>query len=220
MKIPTAVLLGASGLIGSALLKILLEDAAVEKVRILVRHPLDMHHPKLEMKVIDFNDLNQFREAVGKGDCLFCCIGTTLKKVNGNMEAYRKIDYAIPVNAAKFGVEAGFKKFLIVSAIGAKEGSSNFYLNLKGEVEKAISALPFEMAGIFQPSILLGERKEKRTGERIAQLLMPVISFLCIGSLQKYKPIRATKVAESMANVAKGTAKGIHIFRWKEMMER
>src|SRR4051794_15151096 len=167
MQSQTAVVVGATGLIGSSVVETLLNDTTFEKVRILVRKTLAVTNPKLEVQVVDFNNINELSEKIGKGDSIFCCVGTTQKKVKGDLEAYRKVDHDIPVNTAKIGLAKGFRKYLLVSSVGANEKASNFYLKLKGEVEKEIAAMPFESIHIFQPSMLMGERKEVRLGELI-----------------------------------------------------
>jgi uncharacterized protein YbjT (DUF2867 family) len=149
----TAVVIGATGLIGSNVLQKLLRDDAFNKVRILIRQPIALTHAKLQAEIIDFTDLKEYKAKLGEGDSIFCCVGTTQKKVKGDRDAYRQVDYNIPVNAAKLGKEAGFKNYLLVSAVGANPTSNNFYLKLKGEVERDIAALNFNGFHIFQPSI-------------------------------------------------------------------
>src|SRR5437870_4296873 len=109
MRPLTAVVLGATGLIGEQLVAEMLTDNAFEKVRILVRRPVNITNPKLEVQTVNFDNLAEFREKLGKGDCIFCCIGTTQKQVKGDKTAYRKVDFDISVNAAKMAKHAGFK---------------------------------------------------------------------------------------------------------------
>ncbi|MBA4139442.1 MAG: NAD(P)H-binding protein, partial [Segetibacter sp.] len=160
----TAIVLGATGLIGGQLVERLLNDDDFEKVKILVRRPVELANKKLEVQIVNFDNLADFRAKLGSGDCIFCCIGTTQKQVKGDKTAYRKVDFDIPVNAAKMGKDAGFKKYLLVSSVGAKASARNFYLKLKGEVEKAIAEQHFESFHVFRPSMLLGDRKEVRLG--------------------------------------------------------
>ncbi len=206
-----AVVLGATGLIGADLLRQLLADREFEKVRILVRRPVEPQDTKLETRVIDFNDPVQFREAVGSGDVMFSCIGTTNKKVKGDQDAYRKIDYDIPVHAATFAAASGFQKFLMISSAGANLKSSNFYLRLKGEVEEAVATIGIPSIAIFRPGFLIGNRKEKRTGEELMKSLMPVLSFLFIGPLKKYRPVKAEDLAAHMIAFSKTEWKGVAI---------
>ncbi len=214
-----AVVIGATGLIGQSLVIKLLEDDAYGSVKILVRRSYDIVHPKLSACVVDFSDLNSFQHGLGSGDALFCCIGTTQKKVNGDKTAYRKIDYDIAVNAARFAKTNGFNQYLLVSSVGANTKASGFYLQLKGSIEHAISSIGFTSFHIFQPSFLLGDRKEFRIGELIMKLAMKGLSFLFTGSLRKYKAIEASVVAESMMNIAKKGITGEHIYLYDSMME-
>lgn len=195
-----ATVIGATGLIGSYLLELLLKDDRFDSVRVLVRRPFEPDHPKLEKKLVDFTDAESFRLALEGSDLVFCSIGTTQKKVKGDKEAYRKIDYDITVNAARFCKLNGYETFVFVSSVGANSKSNNFYLKLKGEIEDAVRAVGLRHVHIMQPSLLLGDRKESRLGEKIAQWVMPVISFLIP---KKYRPIHARKVAEMMINAAK-----------------
>lgn len=217
MQAKTAVLLGATGLTGNYLLSLLLEDTRYEKVRIIVRKSINQPHPKLEESIVDFKNESAFREAIGMGDVIFCCIGTTMKNVNGDKVLYRQIDYDIAVNAAKFGAESRFSDYLLISAVGANANSSNFYIKLKGEVENAIAGFPYTSIYIFRPSLLMGSRKENRTGEKIFQAIMPAFSFLMVGALQKYKPIHITTLAKAMLNAPFTNNKGVHIEEYQQI---
>lgn len=218
MNEQAAVILGASGLTGNHLLNEILKDEHFSSVKILVRTKLSINHPKLQQVIVDFNDLEDYRNKFGKGDCIFCCIGTTQRKVKGDKAAYEKTDRDIPLNAARIGVANGFKKFLVVSSAGADRSSSNFYLRLKGKTENDIKQFLFESISIFRPSMLLGKRYESRPGERIAQLVMQALSFLFVGPFKKYHPVNAKDVAKAMIAESKKTNPGIHILEYKEIM--
>lgn len=217
MQRQTAVILGATGMVGGLLLQQLLQNDQFSSVRILVRKPVDIWHPRLEVKQVQFDDAESFKDGIGKGDSIFCCVGTTQKKVKNDKTAYRKVDYDIPVTAAQMAVNNGFSKYLLVSAIGANPNSANFYLQLKGSVEEDISSLPFESIHIFRPSLLMGYRKEKRTGEKFAQVVMPAISWAMIGPLRKYRPITGEKVAKAMMKAALSPATGLHVYQYDQM---
>lgn len=169
--------------------------------------------------MVNFDSHKEFRSKLGSGDCIFCCIGTTQNKVKGDKNAYRKVDFDIPVNAAKMGKDAGFKNYLLVSSVGANARSSNFYLQLKGEVEKKIAELNFASFHVFRPSILLGERKEFRLGEIIGKSVIQMISGLFLGNLRKYKGIKAADVAKAMIAAAKSHKKGMLTYHYNEMMK-
>lgn len=214
----TAAVLGATGLVGENLVQQLLKDPAFSKVRILVRSQVNLSHPKLEVQVTDFNNPAEYRNKLGEGNCIFCCIGTTQKKVSGNKNKYRSIDVDIPVNAARMGKDAGFTKYLLVSAVGANAHASNFYLKLKGEVENEIAAIHFDSFHVFRPSVLLGKRKEFRLAEIIAKGAMQIISGLFVGKFKKLKGIEASDVAKTMVAAAKSDRKGMFKHHYEEMI--
>ncbi|MGN6418574.1 MAG: NAD(P)H-binding protein [Pseudobacter sp.] len=217
MQTQTAVIIGATGMVGGLLLQQLLQNDQFSSVRILVRKPVPIIHPKLEVKQVNFDDVESFNDGLGKADIVFCCVGTTQKKVKNDKTAYRKVDYDIPVTAAQMAAKNGFKKYLLVSAVGANPNSANFYLQLKGSVEEDISILPFDSIHIFRPSLLTGDRQEKRTAEKIAGIIMPALSWLMVGPLRKYKPISAKQVAISMMKAALSTENGIHVYHYDNM---
>lgn len=219
MQPMNAVVLGATGLIGEQLTQQLLNDSAFSKVRILVRKPVNLSHPKLEVEIVNFENPAAFRNKLGQGNCIFCCVGTTQKKVKGDKVAYRKVDFDIPVNAAKIANDAGFTNYLLVSAVGANAHASNFYLKLKGKVEDEIAALHFDSFHTFRPSVLLGERKEFRFGEIIAKGVIRMISGLFFGNLRKYKEINASAVAKAMIAAAKSDAKGMFVHHYDDMIK-
>lgn len=217
MQRQTAVVLGATGMVGGILLQQLLQNDQFSTVRILVRHPLHFQHPKLEIKQVNFNDAESFEDTLGEGDSLFCCVGTTQKKVNNDKTAYRKVDYDIPVTAAQLAAKHHFSKYLLISAVGASPNSGNFYLQLKGSVEEDISTLPFDSIHIFRPSLLLGHRKEKRGAEKLMQSVLPAISWMMVGPMRKYRPIEAGKVAEAMVNAALSDTKGLQVYEYDKL---
>jgi uncharacterized protein YbjT (DUF2867 family) len=214
----TAVVLGATGFIGEQLVQQLLNDPAFSKVRILVRRPVELSHPKLDAVTVDFNLTMDYKNKLGQGDCIFCCIGTTQKQVKGDNALYRKIDFDIPVFAAKFGLNAGFKKYLLVSSVGANASSKNFYLRLKGEVENAIAAVGYPAFHVFRPSMLLGKRKEFRLAETIGKGIMQGLSFLFVGALKKYRGIQGADVAKAMVAAAKTDVRGKQMYEYNEMI--
>jgi uncharacterized protein YbjT (DUF2867 family) len=214
----TAVVLGATGLIGEQLVQQLLNDPAFSKVRILVRRPVQLSHPKLEVQLTDFGNLVEYQKKLGQGDCIFCCIGTTNKKVKGDKNLYRTIDYDIPVNAGTIGKVAGFAKYLLVSSVGANAASATFYLRLKGEVEQPLSAMNFRSFHVFRPSMLVGKRKEVRPGEIAGMAIMKVLSLLLVGGLKKYRAIEASTVARAMVVAAKADDEGMIVHHYHDMI--
>jgi uncharacterized protein YbjT (DUF2867 family) len=217
MRDAIAIVIGATGQTGELLTEELLNDNAFQKVRVLTRKPIAKSHDKLESVIVNFGSLSELKKAMGEGDIIFSCIGTTMKNVHGERDLYRSIDFDINVNAAKLGYENGFMKFVLMSAVGANPASSNFYLRLKGETEEAIAAIPFASIHIMQPSLLLGRRKENRGGEQIVQLFSKAISILLVGRLQKYRPIASAAVANAMIAASKLTTNGVHRYEYAEM---
>jgi uncharacterized protein YbjT (DUF2867 family) len=213
----TATIIGATGLIGGYLLEELLQDNYYDIVRILIRRTLELTHPKLEKKLVDFNDAESFRLALEGSDVVFCAIGTTQKKVKGDKEAYRKVDYDITVNAAKFCKLNGCETFVFVSAVGANSKSNNFYLKLKGEVEEAVKAVGLKSVHTMRPSVLFGDRKEFRLGEKMSKVIMSVFSFLIPS---KYKAIHGRDVAKSMISLTTKGKEGFHIYEYKAIKRK
>lgn len=204
-------------MIGGYLVEQLQQNSAIETIRVLVRRPVQFAHSKVEVKLVNFADPESFKLAIDGSDVVFCAVGTTQKKVKGDKEAYRKVDYDIPLQAARFCAETGCQKFLLVSSVGANSKSNNFYLKLKGEVEDDINLLPLKMIAIFRPSMLLGARKESRPAEKIGQVIMPVFSFLLSGSWCKYKPIHARDVAAAMIRASLQHNEGIYLYEYNRM---
>jgi uncharacterized protein YbjT (DUF2867 family) len=211
----TATLIGATGLIGGQILQQLLEDPDFANIKVLVRRPFDLTHPKVQLILLDFADEATYQAAIAGSDVVFCSVGTTLKQVNSDMVAYKKIDYDIPVNAARFCAATACPKFLLVSSIGADSQSRNFYLKLKGEVEDKVGSLGLPTVSIFRPSMLLGQRAEFRLGEKIGQVLMRALGFLIPA---QYKAIDVKTVAKAMVAVAKKDTVGVQFYTYAEMM--
>ena len=206
----TALLLGASGLIGGHCLELLLADKDYGQITILVRKLLPQTHPKLTQRIINFDRITEAADAFQVQD-VFCCLGTTIKTA-GSQEAFRQVDFTYPVESARLAMQQGAAQFLLVSSLGADAKSSVFYSRTKGEVERAIAASDLSSVQIFRPSLLLGQRAEVRTGEVMAEKISRALSFLLLGPLRKYRPIEARAVAAAMIAIAKQQPAGIHIY--------
>lgn len=211
-----ATLVGASGLVGSHLLKQLLNDPQFSEVRVLVRKTLAFQHQKLSESIVDFNDETSFSNALLDGSVVFSCIGTTNKKVGGDLEAYRKIDFDITVNAANYAHQKQCTHFIFISAIGADKHSSNSYLKLKGEIESNIISQHLPRVFAIRPSLLIGARNEFRFGEKIGQLIMPIFNFLIP---YRYKAIRAENVAKKMISLSHSTSLGFQVIEGKSLFQ-
>lgn len=202
----TAVLAGSTGLIGNHLLELLLADTAYDKVIALSRKPLAKRHSKLENVLVNLDEWAKLKEL--KTDDVFCCLGTTIKQAK-TKEAFRKVDFEYPVELAKALKQNGAVTFLLVSALGADKNSGIFYNQVKGEVEAAIGELAYPTTHIFRPSLLLGDRKEQRSGEDAAKVFYKIFGWLIP---QKYKGIEAVKVARAMVAEAKSGKQGQHVY--------
>ncbi len=205
----TAIVTGATGLIGNLLVQALLKDDTYERVRAIVRKPLPIQHPRLENVVVSFSDDRALAEAL-RGDVLFCCIGTTIKKA-GSQAAFTAVDYGIPVKTGGIALRNGVTQYHLISAVGANARSSNFYLRTKGQTEEALIQMGFPALFLYRPSLLMGDRKEVRFGEQVAQLFLPVFKFLMRGSWRKYRPVKAATVAAAMMANARSGAAGVKV---------
>jgi uncharacterized protein YbjT (DUF2867 family) len=192
----TALIAGSTGLIGSQLLKMLLESDRYSKVIALTRNDLPAH-PKLEILKIQFDQLTEWDNKLGADD-IFCCLGTTMAKA-GSRENFYQVDFFYPLLIAKISHTRGARQYMLVSALGANPESSIYYNRVKGEIEQAIREVPFTTVHIFRPSLLLGPREEKRSTENAAKIFYQIFGFLIP---RKYKAIQSAKVARAMLAMA------------------
>lgn len=207
MKSKIALVLGATGLVGEKLINLLTKDDYYESIILLNRRQVGYQNPKIKEKVVDFEDIESLIKQVNVND-IFCCIGTTIKKA-GSKEAFEKVDFDIPVAMGKIAERSGVKNFIVISSLGADEKSNNFYSSVKGRMENKMMQYKLQHLTILRPSLLLGKRDEKRTGEGIAQIIFSLFGILMIGPLKKYKAISAQKVAAAMIYYAKNPAETI-----------
>ena len=191
-----AIVAGASGLIGGHLLEILLEADTYNEVLILVRKKIDFTHPKLTQLITDFDQIENHSPSI-TGDAVFSCLGTTRSKTPDRNEYYR-IDHDYPLRLAKMAKANGVKQFHLVSSIGANPNSGTFYIRLKGETERDISALNFYSSFMYEPSMLTGREYETRYGEVFFEGLFKVVNHLLIGNWKKYRSVSGAAVAGAM----------------------
>ena len=196
----TALIAGATGLVGNELLKLLIASDEYETVYSVTRKPANLTSDKLKEFQIDFNDLDKLR-LPSPPHHVFCTLGTTIKKAK-TKENFRKVDYDYVVKLASLAKSFGTEKFLVVSSLGANAKSSIFYSRVKGEMENAIHDLNLPQTFVFRPSLLMGDRSEKRAGEKTAIAVYKVLDPLFIVKLKKYKGIRIEKVAKAMIETA------------------
>lgn len=205
----SALVAGASGLVGHRVVDRLLRDPAYTRVVVLARRPLDIEHPQLTTIITDFGDLAALGAALAVDD-VFCCLGTTLRAA-GSKEAFADVDYRMVVDLARATHAAGAQQFIVISAVGASEHALAYYSRVKGRMEAAVRAVGFEAVHIVRPSLLLGERREFRRGEAYAQRFAPLLAKLAAGPLQRYRPVQADEVAEAMLRLALRGERGAHV---------
>jgi uncharacterized protein YbjT (DUF2867 family) len=191
-----ALIFGSTGLIGNLLLKELVSSEIYSGIRIFVRQPAGTKEPKVEEVTIDFSALDIFSKVI-MGDDLFICVGTTIKKA-GSVKKMEEIDRDLPVRIASIASTNGVKRVAVVSSLGASASSQNYYLRIKGEMEDGIMKQNFETIAVVRPSMLLGERKEKRAGETAGKIIMKIFRPLLTGKLRKYRAIHGRDVARAM----------------------
>lgn len=197
----TAVVFGSTGLVGKELVKVLLSSESYDKVVAVARRRQDIADPKLEqVEISDFTNLIKVQDKLDAA-VYFCCIGTTMKTA-GSKEAFRKVDFEIPKQIAILADQLSINYMVVISSLGAKAVSSNFYLKTKGEMEETVRHIYHGNLKIVRPSLLMGKRSEFRFGERFAVFFMKVFGWLFIGPLKKYKGISAENVALAMIRTA------------------
>ena len=212
----TALVFGSSGLVGGHLLNQLIKNDNYNKIKIFVRSEPKNHNPKVEIIKIDFNNLENHKEDI-KGDDCFFCIGTT-KQNSPDKNEYRRVELDIPKEIAQIAKSNSLSSFVFVSSGFADPKNSGDYLKFKGQVEEELKKLSFQKLGIVRPSFLLGDRKEKRIGEKIGILIFKLLSPLFVGPLKKMKPIHSEKVAKAMINICNNEHSKV-IFESNEIVE-
>lgn len=204
----TAIVFGATGLVGNLLLEELEACNAYSTIRIFVRQPTGITIPGMEEIVTDFTDPKNLSGQLW-GDDLFICLGTTIRKA-GSVANMEKIDRDLPVTVASIAHDNGAKRIAVVSSIGANPSSRNYYLRIKGEMEEGIKKIGFSTTVIVRPSMLLGDRKELRAGEMAGKVFMKAVRPLLTGKMKKYRAIHGRDVAKGMIALIQSES-GIHI---------
>ena len=212
----SALLFGASGLVGGHVLNQLISNNNYSKIKLFVRSSINISDPKIEIIQTDFNNLENHREDI-KGDDCFFCIGTT-KKNSPDKNEYKRVELEVPKQIAKIAKSNLVNSFVFISSGYADPKSSGDYLKFKGEVEEELKRLNFPKLGIMRPSFLLGDRKEKRIGEKIGIFVFKLLSPLFLGPLKKMKPIHSATVAKAMIAITQNDSSKI-IFESNEISE-
>jgi uncharacterized protein YbjT (DUF2867 family) len=210
-----ASVFGATGLVGSRLIEYLKKDPDFVQVNLVVRSPIKLNAKKIKIHKINLFKKSEIFKTLKTSKVVFLSIGTTMSKVKGDIDRYERIDFGITKDVADSCKELGVDKLILVSSSGADLNSKSFYLKLKGKIEKYVSNINLKSVSIIRPSLLLGKRNEKRFGEKLAQMILPKISFLMPS---KYKPISAEKVAKAMIQLSKTDSEGVKIFNYAEII--
>ena len=209
-------LFGPTGLIGNDILKLLENDSDFENINVVSRRHVELKSKKSTLNIIDFKDFNSYLNVIDGSDVVLAAIGTTQSKVGFNKKKYREIDFDIISNAVKACKEKNVKHFSFVSSAGADINNKSFYLKLKGEIEKEVESKQLSSSTVYRPSLLLGNRKENRFGEKVAQILIPLISFFFPDN---YKPIKASDVARAMVTESKKIKTGFKIYHYRDILK-
>jgi uncharacterized protein YbjT (DUF2867 family) len=205
-----AIIAGSTGLIGSKLLQILLREPFYDEVLILVRKKIDLQHQKLTQLVVDFDQLDTYAHAIN-GHALFSCLGSTNAKTPDKV-IYRRIDHDYPVQLGQLALQNGIKQYHLVSSIGANAASSMFYPKTKGETEADLQQLGLPGLYIYRPSMLIGDRQEKRAMEKTVTIIFKLIDPLLFGSWKKYRSIKGETVAMAMYKQSTTNNTGLFIY--------
>jgi len=213
----TALIAGASGLTGTALVKWLLKDSYYSEIKLLVRKKLPFSDERVKQIEVDFDKLENYAEQM-KAEDVFCTLGTTIKKA-GSQAVFKKVDYEYPLRLGKIAKQNNAQKFLIVTALGSDAKSPIFYNKVKGETERDLKALKFPQLYIFRPSLLVGDRKENRAGEKAAIVASTLFNHLLFGPMKKYRSINVLTVAFGMKYAAQYFNSAFHVLESDEIQE-
>jgi len=211
-----ALIVGATGLVGSHLLHRLLAEPLYRSVIALVRRSLDTGNGKLNQHVVDFERLADAWQG-WQVDDVFACLGTTIAAA-GSKERFRRVDHDYTVETARLARASGATRLALVSSVGAADRAMSFYLRVKGETERDVGQLGYTSVEIFRPSFLVGERKEKRRGEAVATAAFGALSFSMVGALRTYRPIEATCVADAMVRTVLDATPGVHVHTYRDIV--
>lgn len=199
MGFRSAIVVGATGLVGSHLIEMLCESDEYISVTAIARRKIDYQHPKLNVKIRDFDHLAE--SDLEFAHEVFCCLGTTIKKA-GSKEEFEKVDVEYPLRVAALAKNRRIPHFIVISAMGANEKSLAYYSRVKGKLEKELEELEFERLSIVRPSLLVGDRKEFRLGEKTGEVALKLANPLLMGGMKKFRSIEASQVALAMMVIA------------------
>ena len=212
----TALVFGSTGLVGGHLLDQLIKNENYNKIKLFVRSEIIINDLKVEIVKTDFNNMEKHKEEMTGDHCYFC-IGTT-KQNSPDKDEYRRVELDLPKQIAQITKSNSVNSFVFVSSGYADPNSSGDYLKFKGLVEEELKRLSFNRLGIMRPSFLIGDRKEKRLGEKLGIFVFKLLSPLFLGPLKKMKPIQSEKVAKAMIKISNGDFRQ-QVFESNEIVE-
>jgi len=213
----SALVAGGSGLVGSCLIPLLLDAGEYSRVLALSRRPLPLDHPRLANRVVRFDAPLEAQLSGTRCQDAFCCLGTTIREA-GDQQAFRAVDHDLVLQVARLALAVGAERLVVVSAVGASEQSRNFYLRVKGETERALTALSIRSLDILQPSVLLGSRRALRPFELLAQGVLWAVGPLLLGQSARYRAIPAATVAAAMLGAARSGRRGVYHYTYRDMI--
>ncbi len=211
METKSVILAGATGLVGTEIMKILIDHEQFDPITVLTRRPIPDHNSIIQLQV-DFDHLSTHKELI-RGDVVIIALGSTLTKA-GSKEAFYKVDYTYCYEVARLAKENNAHRILLISSMGADENSRIFYSRVKGELETAVQKLQYPVVSIFRPSLILGNRQEFRLREEIGKIFGGLFSFLIPA---KFKPIHARTIARAIVNTAIEDIHGFRVFESDEI---
>ncbi|WP_342574842.1 NAD(P)H-binding protein [Solibacillus sp. FSL K6-1781] len=213
----SALVVGATGLVGSSLVKLLCESEEYAAVNVLSRRPLDFTHPKLVVKLCEFDQIAD--KDIEFAHEVFCCLGTTMKKA-GSKQQFEKVDFEYPLTIAAIAKNRGVGHFIVISAMGANEKALAYYSQVKGKLEAELIKMDFPRLSIVRPSLITGDRQEFRLGETIGDKVLKVLNPILVGPMKKMHSIPATQIALAMKVIAlHGKKQKVAIFLSDELLE-
>jgi uncharacterized protein YbjT (DUF2867 family) len=217
MGMRAAIVVGATGLTGTSLVKQLCENDEYVSVTVIARRELAFTHPKLEIKIRNFDTLEE--KDIELAHELYCCLGTTIKKA-GSREEFEKVDFEYPLTIASLAKKRGIPHMLVITAMGANEKSPFYYNRVKGKLEHDLMEIGLQRLSIIRPSLLVGEREEFRLGEKAGEQVLKFVKPLLVGPLKRSRSIEASQVAKAMIVIAlqqHGTKQPVTVYQSQEL---
>ncbi|WP_068985185.1 oxidoreductase [Lysinibacillus xylanilyticus] len=217
MGMRAAIVVGATGLTGTSLVKQLCENDEYVSVTVIARRELAFTHPKLEVKIRNFDTLEE--KDIELAQEVYCCLGTTIKKA-GSREEFEKVDFEYPLTIASLAKKRGIPHMLVITAMGANENSPFYYNRVKGKLEHDLIEIGLQRLSIIRPSLLVGEREEVRLGEKVGEQVLKFVKPLLVGPLKRSRSIEASQVAKAMIVIAlqeHGTKQPVTVYQSQEL---